>query len=111
MFNEIVTGSAALYTLGKFIYHRWWGDKPKRPKPGEFSVPRTDEGAPLQLFWGRIRIRQPAIVWWGNSEAIANEVGNGDVFVGYSYKLDMLFVLGSLLRLPGGVRRHARLGR
>jgi hypothetical protein len=77
----------ALWTAS-FVYHYWPRDA-KQPPPGAIGgVPRTDEGAPLPLIYGRCRVRAPVLAWIGNwrvNFSSANSAG---------YQADMLFVMG-----------------
>ena len=82
-----IMAELALWTAS-FAYQYWPRD-PKQPPPGAISgVPRTDEGAPLPLIYGRCRVRAPVLAWIGNwrvNLASANSAG---------YQADLLFVVG-----------------
>jgi hypothetical protein len=82
-----VMAELALWTAS-FVYHYWPRD-PKQPPPGAVGgVPRTDEGAPLPLIYGRCRVRAPVLAWIGNwrvNLSSSNSAG---------YQADMLFIVG-----------------
>jgi hypothetical protein len=53
----------AAILIGDYFYHRWW-DQPAKPKPSvEVTLPRTDDGAPYPIVYGRVRIKSPVIAW------------------------------------------------
>lgn len=37
---------------------------------GDFNFPRSEEGSPNTLFWGRLRLRGPNTLWYGNLSTI-----------------------------------------
>ena len=43
----------------------------KPGKLGDFRFPRSDEGTPIPLFWGRVRMRGPNTLWYGALRTIA----------------------------------------
>lgn len=81
-----------------------------RPKPkfedarpageGDFSFPTATEGRSVPLVWGRVRLRSPNLIWYGNirNQAITEEVRTGwfssdTVTTGYRYFVSMQFGL------------------
>lgn len=43
--------------------------KPERPKPAEltdFSAPTAEEGRPIPVVFGTVRITGPNVLWYGN---------------------------------------------
>lgn len=61
MFLEIAAGA---FLLADFIYHRFNEDEPvQKPGPIEVGIPRTDEGAPVPMLFGRTLVRQPVLAW------------------------------------------------
>lgn len=81
-----------------------------RPKPkfedarpageGDFSFPTATEGRAVPIVWGRVRLRAPNIVWYGNigNIPITEKVKTGlfssdDVVVGHKYLVSMQFAL------------------
>ncbi len=58
----------------QYVYHRWFEDHPKPPPAKELSLPRTDEGAPIPLVYGRCMIRSPILAWSGVPSALRNPV-------------------------------------
>lgn len=81
------------YLIGSAAYHRW-KDKPDtaKTKPQEVNLPRTDEGAPVTLIYGRCRVRQPVLAWAGTPSV--DTTGPG------LYRMDLFFVVG--IPFPGG---------
>lgn len=105
----------------KWVYHRWIDQPDRRRKPPgqEIQVPRTDDGAPIPLVFGRCRVRAPVLAW-------ASDPYDADVYVLTSsnqpplwttaalasaearpshraYALDMLFIAG--IPMGSGVAR------
>jgi hypothetical protein len=80
--------------------------KPKlqNAKAGKFSdssFPITKEGTPVTLFWGRLRLRGPNVLWYGDyyTKAMTQKVKTGlfsskRVTTGYKYSLGMHLGLG-----------------
>lgn len=95
---------AAGVMLARYSYHRWIEGDPKRQRnpAQEVQVPRTDEGAPVPLVFGRTRVRAPILAWMGNLQYADN------ASPAYrSFALDMLFVVG--IPMGSGVTRGNRL--
>src|SRR6218665_2084530 len=68
---------------------------------GDFQFPRADEGDPVPLFWGTIRLKAPNTIWYGDFLAVAmtEKVKSGlfsskKVTVGYKYYVGMDLALG-----------------
>ena len=67
----------------------------------DFSFPMTDEGTPVFLFWGRVRIKAPNVLWYGDffADPIKEKVKTGmfsskKITVGYRYHLGIQMALG-----------------
>jgi hypothetical protein len=67
--------------LAKYAYHRWWEDKPVQKKePQSASIPRTDEGGPVPVLFGRTLVRSPYLAYaravdptiWEDGSALAH---------------------------------------
>lgn len=82
MYLELAYGALI---LGSYVYHRWIEDHPKPPPFQGLAVPRTDEGAPIPIIYGRCRVRAPVLAWTGNTTFTA---------VDPHYETDLCFVLG-----------------
>lgn len=98
-----------------WAYHRWFADKPEKPKPvRELTVPRTDDGAPIPLIYGRCRVNAPVLAWAGTPALRYETASPPDV--NYStltvdtlmYSGGMLFVLG--IPFLNGVNRIYAMG-
>jgi len=68
---------------------------------GDFSFPRADEGDPVPLFWGTIRLKSPNTIWYGDFKAvpITEKVKTGlfsskRVTTGYKYYIGLDLALG-----------------
>lgn len=83
------------FSLIDYAYHRWWEDKPlEKILPQEVSIPRVDEGAPIPMFYGRVRVRAPILAWTGTpSRDLGNDL-NGWSAGSEFYRMDMLYVVG-----------------
>ena len=74
----------------------------------DLNTPQASEGAPIPIVYGKVRLRGPNTLWYGNFRAreIRQEIGTDEgapqVFVGYRYRLMMH--LG--LCLGPGVKMH-----
>lgn len=80
----------------------------KAAELGDFRFPRSDEGTPVPIFWGRVRLRAPNTLWYGNLVAtpITKRVKTGlfskkTIIVGYSYSLTI--ALGWSLLTGSGI--------
>ncbi len=84
-----------------YAYHRHeqksLKNKTAKPQPArEISVPRTDDGAPIPILYGRCRVRAPWLAWVANAAADANDPEGDDLAHGapFVYKLHLFFVVG-----------------
>lgn len=82
---------------------------------GDFQFPRADEGDPVPLFWGTIRLKAPNTIWYGDFKAVAitEKVKSGlfsskKVTVGYKYYVGIDLALGLG---PGVVLRRIWAGK
>jgi hypothetical protein len=83
----IIIGQAIVLGTSWAVQNIFFG--PEKPTPvGPSSVPRTDEGAPIPLIYGRCRVDAPTLAW------IGNWAKNPHGATAISYSLDMLFVVG-----------------
>lgn len=75
----------------EWVYHRWFEERQPKVKlpPQEYSLPRSDEGAPIPLIYGKCRVRQPVLAWFG----VPGYGTNG--FSPAVYQLNMLYALGA----------------
>lgn len=91
--------------IGQFIYHRWFEDPPPKPKPAkEIEIPRTDEGAPIPLIYGRCRVRSALLAWAGDPVAIpADDFGSLAGGADFIYAMNMFFVIG--IPFPDGTNK------
>lgn len=81
--------------VGVYAYHRWFEDKPPKPKPADANMPRVEEGGAVPIIYGRCRVRAPILSWYGFAKAYAN--ADTDGFGGsneYLWGADFLYVLG-----------------
>lgn len=95
-----------------------------RPKPhledarpallGDFQFPTATEGRVVPLLWGKVRIRGPNVVWYGDLEqtAIEQRVKTGlwssERFIkGFRYRLGVQF---AICRGPGCILRRVWVG-
>ena len=78
---------------------------------GDFRFPRNDEGAPVPIFWGRVRLRGGNTLFYGNlrAEAIREKVKTGlfsskRVTVGHTYSLTINMAFGLLTGQSSTIR-------
>lgn len=86
--------AAAAVLLGDYLYHRLLDWEAKDTKPGplqEMKIPRTDEGAPIPLIYGRCRVRAPILAWHSPVRFYPANPDNG---VAQIYAMDMFMILG-----------------
>ncbi len=79
------------YLVGKYIYHRLTYEPPPpppRPHASDIKIPRTEEGTPVPLIYGRCLVRAPVVAWYGNRELV--ELDDGRPL----YYVDVLLNLG-----------------
>ena len=67
---------------------------------GDFQFPTATEGRALPLIWGRVRIKGPNVIWYGDltQDPIIEEIKTGlfskeDVVRGYEYRIGIQFLL------------------
>ena len=84
----------------------------KPARLGDFRFPQSDEGSPVPIFWGRVRMRGPNTMWYGNLEArpIRERVRvspfkKKSIIVGYQYFLTLDMALGLLTGTGSRLRR------
>lgn len=63
MWGYIVVGGLI---LANWIYHRLTDGDPGTPRPEPLQVPQVEEGTPMPLLYGTVRVRAPVMVWSGN---------------------------------------------
>ena len=90
----------AIFTVS-FIAYALLAPKPniQNAKPaelGDFKFPRSEEGTPVPLIWGRVKIRAPNTLWYGNlkSTPITERVKvslfkKKTITTGYTYSLSI----------------------
>lgn len=95
-----------------------------RPKPnledarpallGDFQFPTATEGRVVPLLWGKVRVRGPNVVWYGDlqQDAIQQRVKTGlwssdRITKGFRYRLGVQF---ALCRGPGCILRKVWIG-
>lgn len=68
---------------------------------GDFQFPRAEEGDPVPLFWGTIRLKSPNTIWYGDFRTVAmtEKVKTGlfsskRVTTGYKYYIGINLALG-----------------
>ncbi|MEO7895903.1 MAG: LamG-like jellyroll fold domain-containing protein [Pseudolysinimonas sp.] len=85
-------------TVGLDLMQRWMSDPPPDDRRSAFSTyPSTAEGTPLPIVYGRTRVRQPVVPWYGVQRVRpAKDFGglglDGDAQL--QYGLSMLFIVG-----------------
>lgn len=79
---------------------------------GDFRFPRSDEGYPIAIFWGRVRFRGPNTLWYGNltTRRIRQKVKTGlfsskRVTIGHEYSLTIDLALGLVAGSSARLRR------
>lgn len=83
-------GLAALL-VGDYVYHRWFDEPPKPVPAKQVTLPRTDDGAPYPIFYGRTRVKS-SIVAWADKPLFAALPEASDPT--YHYFLSMMLVIG-----------------
>lgn len=95
-----------------------------RPKPaledarpallGDFQFPTATEGRVVPLLWGKVRVRGPNVVWYGDLQqtAIEQKVKTGlwsseRIIKGFRYRLGVQF---AICRGPGVILRKVWIG-
>jgi hypothetical protein len=85
-----------------WAYQRWLAPKAadsqaKRAQAGQFNVPRNQESVPIPIFWGRVRVRGPVVIYARNflAQERREEVGGDNIVVGYTYRMMVQFLIGT----------------
>jgi hypothetical protein len=78
------------FLVGKYIYHRIVDEPPKRKKGPrqEIQIPRSDDGAPLPIVFGKCRVRAPILAW---TSPLQVTEPNGEFKI---FGIHMLFAVG-----------------
>mgnify|MGYP003636533874 CR=1 FL=1 len=91
---------AALFVLSELLRPKPDLENAKPAGLGDFQVPTATEGRPLPKLYGRVRLKGPNVIWYGDFRqvAITEEVKTGmfsseDVIVGWQYFLGMQMAL------------------
>lgn len=84
----------------------------KPARLGDFRFPQSDEGSPVPIFWGRVRMRGPNTMWYGNLQAVpiretirTSPFTKKSIIVGYRYFLTLDMALGLLTGNGSRLRR------
>jgi hypothetical protein len=81
------------------IYNKISRPPPKRPDSQlteiAANIPRTDEGTPIPMIFGRVRVNRPLLVWYSPPQNIYF-----DNPPRYRYGVDMAFVVGIPMEFP-----------
>lgn len=69
----------------------------KKPAAQNPTFPRNDQAVPIPIFWGRVRIRGPIVIYARHYKTIpVKQSVNGDsVVIGYRYQLALQFLIGA----------------
>lgn len=83
---------AANWAISRLMAPKPDVERAKRARLGDFSVPRAEEGNPVPLFWGRVRIKAPTVVWMGPLSSVGV---HETLYPGvYTYRFSMHLILG-----------------
>lgn len=76
----------------QYVYHRWIDPpaNPTLPPNARVQLPLTAPGSPITMLFGRVRVRQPVLVFNGTPVAYIGPDPSGS----FTYALNMSFVLG-----------------
>lgn len=98
MFIEL---ASAAFLVGRFVYHRMasWIPERREPQSRQISLPRTEEGAPIPLIYGRCRVRNPILAWR------EDPVFAGTSFIVDTFQVNMFFVVGVPFQSGAGTTR------
>jgi hypothetical protein len=78
--------AAGLFLINKYIVR----DERKRPPaPQKLDIARTEEGTPIPLIYGKVRVDSPVLAWWGNPSR--NYVDAAGI---WRYGANFLFIVG-----------------
>lgn len=81
--------------VGIYALNQWLTKTPPVPDPGQSSdlrYPRAEEGAQIPLFYGRIKVASPNIIWLGTLDNYDNGDGTKD----------FLAAMQMCIGIPGG---------
>jgi hypothetical protein len=93
---EIMAAASAAFLVGEFIYHRWTNPYDHQPPSNrQIQIPRSEDGATIPHFYGRVRIRSPLLVWAKILSLVEPD----------SARAYMLFVLGIPMASGNGTTR------
>lgn len=123
MFWVLLLLAVASFFLTQLLAPKPDVENARPSKLGDLRFPRATSGAPIPIVFGKVRVRAPNTLWFGNFKAIANTVkiktgmfSSKDQITGYDYcvTIDLAICLGpnvtlhkiwaekKLLAAPGG---------
>lgn len=77
--------------VGLWALNKWLSDPPGSNLANQLTQqPTTNEGQPIPLVFGRIRVKQPGLVWYSGFQS-DTDANNNDAPI---YGINMLYVLG-----------------
>lgn len=77
--NPWITGAALLYLGGSYVWRKLHEKSMPPPSPERVRLPRTDEGAPIPIVYGRTKVTSPILAWAGKQFALWVPDDTGDV--------------------------------
>ncbi len=77
------------------IYHRLTEKDPAKPKSAnDIQIPKIEDGASLQLIYGRCRVRAPLLAYTSSVLAADHYAVGGGPAIGVFYCMDLFMILG-----------------
>jgi hypothetical protein len=105
MSYEEVGGDLSIMLSAPFVaplkWAGWWGSSDWKPYTGfrleDVSATFAEEGMPIQMFFGRLRLRNPNVVWFGNLSGLEYQES-------YYYEMNVAMAFGIPMGVdkPGG---------
>lgn len=94
--------------LSRFVYNTWIKDEPKARPTEDFQINRSEEGSPVPLVFGKVRVRAPILAWAGPPSAVPGSTYSSALDdVPFLYTMAMYWVLG--IGFPGGTQKIHRV--
>lgn len=105
--------SAASLVLSELLKPKPNFENAKPAGEGDFNFPTATEGRVVPLFWGRVKVAGPNVVWWGNlvQQPIKEKIKTGlwsstTVVKGHRYYAGIQMAIGHDGRLGDGCDLH-----
>lgn len=96
MIIEFLALALVEWAISKYAFPAPQETESKKDAFAQFQLPRAEEGGALPLFWGRVRVTSPIVLYARHFAVtpIKESVGGDTVTIGYRYRMGLQFLIG-----------------